>query len=118
MTPKDIEGWIEAWCNLWPADIVNNGRYIRNKPEHCVKKMITFCKNNQQYDKDTIFAATRMYLHEQHNKNWDYTKQSNYFISKLGEPSLLENYCDRAIRGKTQPAVEPPPLFSDMDNFI
>jgi hypothetical protein len=100
MTPKEIEGWIEDWCNLFPKDVEFGGYKIRSDSKYCIKKMLTFCKEHKDYTKDNIFAATRMYLHEQLAKNWAYTKQATYFISKLGQPSLLEAYCERVVAGK------------------
>lgn len=97
MKPQD---WIEEWLELWPADKEFNGYKFKSKAKDCVNKMVKFCKDNPAYTKEVIFAATQMYLKQQEQKNWEYTKQATYFISKLGEPSVLEAFCIKIINGQ------------------
>ena len=94
-TTATLNAWIENWCALYPADAEFNGRRLRSKPKDCLNKMIKFCKDNPLYTKNIIFAATQLYLQEQEAKDWQYTKQATYFISKMGQPSLLEEYCEK-----------------------
>lgn len=94
-TAATINTWIEDWCALYPADAEFNGRKLRSKPKDCINKMVKFCKDNPLYTKSIIFAATQLYLNEQEAKDWAYTKQATYFISKMGQPSLLEEYCEK-----------------------
>lgn len=117
MTQKEIESWIEEWCNLFPADVEFSGYKIRSDSKYCIKKMLTFCKVNKSYTKDNIFAATRMYLLEQYAKNWAYTKQATYFISKVGQPSLLEAYCDKIVNGRRSAIIDNPE-YNSINDFI
>lgn len=95
--------WIEEWLELWPDGIHSGGLPIKSKPKDCIKKMQKFCKDNKQYNKDCIFAATKLYLSEREKDNYKFTKRATYFISKLGEPSLLEAYCDKYLAIKNKP---------------
>jgi hypothetical protein len=101
--PATINAWIEEWCALYPANVEFNGRKLRSKPKDCLNKMIKFCKENPLYDKSAIFAATKLYLQEQEAKDWEYTKQAIYFISKIGQPSLLEQYCEKIKQNNKPP---------------
>lgn len=106
---EDPKKWIEQWCLIYPENVEFNGYKLRSKPKDCINKMVKFCKTHKEYDKNTIFAATEMYIKQQEQKDYEFTKQAHYFISKLGEPSLLENFCNRIINGtvsQTQPQIE------------
>lgn len=108
--------WIDAWCNLFPEDVTSGGYNVRSKPEDCIKKMQKFCKLKPEYTKDIIFQATITYLKEQYAKGWAYTKVSTYFINKLGQASLLEEYCERILQGV--PTKIEPPTYNSIDEFI
>lgn len=113
--------WIEDWCSLYPADAEFNGRKLRSKPKDCLNKMIKFCKDNPNYTKSIIFAATTLYLEEQEEKDWAYTKQATYFISKIGQPSLLEEYCEKIADNQTVTITEKIPQtqgFNFQNDFI
>lgn len=97
---EPVVNWIEEWVELYPEDAEFNGRLLRSKVENCVTKMQKFCVKYPQYTKDVIFAATKMYIEAQRQKGFEYTKQSTYFIGKLGEPSVLQEYCERVINNK------------------
>lgn len=96
---EPVQKWIEEWNNIYPEDAMFNGRKLRVKTDYCINKMQKFCKANPQYTKDVIFAATKKYIDEQALKDFQFTKQSCYFIGKQGEPSLLEQYCQKVLIG-------------------
>lgn len=96
-TEKTISEWIEEWTLLYPQNIKWNGMYLRAKPAEVLKKMVNFCKTFPQYTKPIIFAATKAYLEQQKNKNWEYTKRASYIIDKKGEPSVLEHFCEMQL---------------------
>lgn len=104
MTPKEIETWIDEWVLLYP-DIEWNGRKLRSPTKYCINKMLKMCKSNPSFTKEVIFAATNQYLAEQEAKNWEYTKQSTYFINKLGQPSVLEEYCNKILEEQQRQPV-------------
>lgn len=79
-----VQDWIDEWVALYPKNIYWNGHPLRTPAKYCVNKMQKLCKNNPNYTKDIIFAATKLYLKEREAKNWEYTKQATYFISKIG----------------------------------
>jgi hypothetical protein len=111
----NVKDWIDDWCNLWP-DVQFNGYKLKSKPKECLNKMIKFCKENKNnYTKDTIFAATTLYLNQQEQKNWEYTKVSTYFISKVGQPSLLEAFCERVNSTETITPYNLQGLFNEND---
>lgn len=116
MEPKEIKEWIEDWVTLYP-DIEWHGNKLRSKSKDCINKMLKFCKLNPTITKDVIFAATNLYLDKQEKKNWEYTKQSTYFISKLGQPSLLEQHCDE-ILAKQQEAEHQDYQIQERTDFI
>ncbi len=113
---NNVISWIDEWVTLYPKDIEFNGRLLRSTVKDCVNKMQKFVKDNPNYTKDVIFAATKRYLAEQESRNWAYTKQSTYFISKLGEPSVLANYCEKILAG-IKP-VEVIPDYNQIDDYI
>jgi hypothetical protein len=108
--------WIQGWCNLFPEGVRSGGYNVRSKPEECIKKMQNFCKQHPDYTEKIIFEATIAYLKEQYTKGWEYTKVASYFISKLGQPSLLEQYCERILQGV--PTKIEPPTYNSIDEFI
>jgi hypothetical protein len=118
MTQKEVESFIEDWCNLWPPFAEWNGYKLKSKPKDCLNKMVKFCKENPTYTKNIIFEATKNYLVEQYNKDWAFTKQATYFISKVGQPSLLESYCEKITHNVTVSTNEitfTEPIFSSND---
>lgn len=116
MTEKEIQDFIEEWVLLYPENVKFNNYLLRSKAKDCVNKMIKLCKDNPHYTKELIFAATKKYLAEQKQRNWAYTKQATYFISKIGQPSLLAQYCDELISGKQ--AIDIPLAYDEGDAFI
>lgn len=115
MKPQE---WIDEWCNLYPSDVEFNGHKLKSKPKECLNKMLKFCKDNPLYTKDVIFAATQRYVEEKKAVNWEYMKQSTYFISKMGQPSLLENYCEKIVSGVKANITESIPEYNFGDDFI
>lgn len=100
---EQVKDWLDSWCNLWPENVEFGGYKIKSKPKECLRKMEKFCKDNPKFTKDIIFKATTNYLEEKAFKDWAYIKQSTYFISKQGQPSLLENYCEKLVLYDTVP---------------
>lgn len=109
----NINIWIEDWVNLFPEEAEFNGYKIKSKSKDCLKKMLKFVKDNPIYTKDIIFAATKQYIEEKRLVNWEYMKQSTYFISKIGQPSLLEQYCEKIINN-----VKPKEIYNFDYNII
>lgn len=102
MNPSE---WIEEWLLLWPAEIKSGGETIRSKAKYCVNKMIKWCKQHPQYDKNAIFAATKAYLAERKAENYFGVRRAMYFIDKQGAGSTLETYCEDMKKHKQYPVT-------------
>jgi hypothetical protein len=103
-TPKikpQVE-WIEEWTELFPKDKKSNGHLIYNKPKDCVSKMQTFVKDNPNYTKELIFAATEAYLHEREEEDWAYTRTASNFIHHRVNGGLLATWCEKLINEKKE----------------
>lgn len=109
--------WITEWLELFPEDAEFNGYKLRSKEKDCINKMLKFVKDHPIYTKDIIFAATKQYIQEKKIQNWEFTKQATYFISKVGQPSLLEIYCDKIIAG-VKPKETYNIEYNPIDDFI
>lgn len=103
ITLNEIVDWLEKWLAIFPPDhYVATDGYVRGKAStDLVKKMQKFCKANPTYTKETIFAATRMYVLSKKPVNFAYIKRPIYFIHKQTEGSLLEAYCEKVLAGET-----------------
>lgn len=127
MTNKEIEDFCPGWNNLYPPNLEFNGLKLRSPLNEVVKRMLKFCKDHPTYTKELIFAATQTYISEKAKQNYEYMKRSMYFISKLGEQSLLEAYCEklneRYTASKLPENVAKYPItieqaYNEMDDFI
>lgn len=86
-----VEGWIKEWSDLWKGKS-SEGYYLSNPPKENLKRMLEFMTENPEFDKETIFAATKKYLNEKELVNFQYCKKSNKFITD-SEGSVLYGYC-------------------------
>ena len=116
-TMSNVKDWLREWLELFPQEAEFNGYKIRSKERDCINKMLKFVKDFPNYKKDIIFAATKRYVEEKKAQNWEFMKQATYFISKVGQPSLLEAYCEKILSGEEtkQPYV---PDFNPINDFI
>jgi hypothetical protein len=99
-----VDLWFDDWIALWPAEVKSGGESIRTQAKYCINKMVKFCKDHPQYDKERIFAATKLYLEQKRQADWFGVRRATYFISKQGAGSDLEVYCAEVDK----PAVPPP----------
>lgn len=114
---EDVNTWIDSWCAIYPPEAEFNGNKLQAKGKDVVNKMQKFCKDHPQYTKDIIFAATKLYIKEQYERDWQYTKMATYFISKLGQPSPLEAYCSKYVAWCNSP-IDDIPAYYPIDEFI
>jgi len=91
-----IGTWIDDWYNLFPSKVRSGGYPVRCDKRGCFKKMIKFCKDNPDYNKDIIFEATKFYITSAKNKDYQYMKLAPYFIEKDGI-SMLAGECENII---------------------
>lgn len=100
-----VEIWIKDWLKLWPTKRAD-GTLIRSGSGVCKNKMNIFVKNNPEFTKEVIYAATRLYLEGEAERGWQYTNAASNFISKQEAPrsivrdSKLEAYCNLVLSGE------------------
>lgn len=98
---EDVSEWVQDWINLFPQEKVE-GRYLRSSKFECTDRLRWFIKE-YQFNKDTIFKATKEYLKSQVNSNTGhmYTRNASYFIfkgrSKQDRTSDLATWCERVL---------------------
>ena len=101
----DIALWISEYVDLFP---IKNGenRQLRMHELTAEGKMCQFIKR-YKYAKDTILAATALYIREQdmNDPGHKYTKNSNNFIQKYGTgiESELASWCKRYLETEHEP---------------
>lgn len=117
ITPKEVEGFMEDWLKIFPPDrYVPTDGYVRGKVNKAlVNKMQKWVKENNSYTKETIFAATRMYVLSKKPVNFAYMKRPIYFIMKQGEDSMLEAFCDKVLAGEK---ISEHNEYNPVDEFI
>ena len=117
---EDTDGWTGEWRELWPTrgQLADDGFRIsydiRSSQKAIDKKMKSFLRDfysrlsdvtgkiKEEKKIELIFHATKLYLEEQRQKGWEYTKKAMYFIEKNGD-SVLEHYIRRIINGDEAP---------------
>lgn len=119
-----VEEWIDEWTALWPAEVKSGGESIQTKAKYTVNKMVKWCKKHPQYDKDTIFAATKLYISERRAENYFGIRRAIYFIDKLGVGSALEDFCEKIMENLSNKMIKgannimPPPEYNPINDFI
>jgi hypothetical protein len=93
---ESVDSWITDWIKLFPEGEIN-GRYLRINKKECLVKMSWFMQN-YEFDKQTIFNATKTYLDTQERgpHGHMYTRNSSYFISKQQGSSKADKVSDLA----------------------
>lgn len=84
--------FIEEWFELWPKGIKSGGYYVKTDKNGCKKNLEKFIKNHPNLSKETILKATKKYIEDMKDRNYQYIKLAPYFIYK-DNISLLEGYC-------------------------
>ena len=95
---EKLDKWLLNWLSLWPTQILP-GRYrVSGNSMECKKRMGRFMRNFPQYTPEIIMEATRIYLKNQENNGWAYTKKNAKFIYD-SETSTLEQECEAYVNG-------------------
>lgn len=84
--------FINDWFELWPKGIKSGGYYVKTDKNGCKKNLEKFMKNHPNLSKETILKATKKYIEDMKDRNYQYIKLAPYFIYK-DNISLLEGYC-------------------------
>lgn len=90
--------WIEEYYNLFPKGVKSGGFYVRTSIVDCSNKMFKFLKDNPQFTKDIVLAATKNYIKDCELRHYDKMKLAPYFITKEGT-SMLSGYCEAYVQG-------------------
>lgn len=91
-----LTAFTNKYRELWPKMMLPSGVYARASMTELRTQLTKFLKT-YKYDQETILKATSVYLEEKEADGFEYTKNSYYFISKKGEPSLLAMYCEKVL---------------------
>jgi len=86
------DSFIDEWYDLWPKGIKSGGYYVKTDKNGCKKNLEKFMKNHPNLSKETILKATKKYIEDMKDRNYQYIKLAPYFIYK-DNISLLEGYC-------------------------
>lgn len=93
---------IEQYRELFPKIKLPSGKPARTNVK-VLENLFRWFFTEFDYDWETIFGATKMYLDEYEAKNWQYMRTSQYFIRKTNPDktfgSDLADYCDMFING-------------------
>jgi len=93
---------IEEYRELFPEGKIPSGKYARDAVKNLEVNFKWFFKIHE-YDWETILKATKRYVNEYRQKNYDYMRTSKYFIKKQEKDgsitSDLASYCDMIIKG-------------------
>jgi hypothetical protein len=93
---------IEKYRELFPKIKLPSGKPARTNVK-VLESLFRWFFIQYDYDWETIFGATKIYLDEYEANNWKYMRTSQYFIKKQNQDktfdSDLANYCDIFING-------------------
>lgn len=98
---------IKYYRELFPRGTLPSGAVSKQTVEQLKKKFIDFFKIYPNYEWPLIHIATEYYIFEKEKVNFDFMKNSGYFIDKFGT-SELANYCDLLLDSPEilEPALE------------
>ena len=98
---------IKYYRELFPRGTLPSGAVSKQTVEQLKKKFIDFFKTYPEYDWPLVHIATEYYIFEKEKVNFDFMKNSGYFIDKFGT-SELANYCDLLLDSPEilEPALE------------
>jgi hypothetical protein len=100
-TTEDVSTWIQSWIEIFPSTKIE-GRYLRTNKHECADRMRWFLKE-YEFDKETIFKATKAYIKSQESSQdgHRFTRNSSYFIfkgrTKHDRTSDLATWCQRVL---------------------
>jgi|32_taG_2_1085360.scaffolds.fasta_scaffold30657_2 hypothetical protein len=72
---------IDAYVKIFPNKKLSSGKYARI-PAKSLENGFRWFFENYNYDWQTIFTATQKYVNEYATKNYEYMRNSQYFLRK------------------------------------
>jgi len=99
---KDFVKLINGYREIFPAQKLPSGKPARNNVKALGSTFRWFFET-YEYDWNTIYKATKMYVNEYRDKDYLYMQTSQYFICKQDKHkvkhSTLADYCDMILEG-------------------
>lgn len=93
---------IRAYVELFPKGNLPSGKPARSNPKNLETNFRWFFETFD-YDWETVYGATKMYLDEFERNNFKYMRTSQYFVRKQNQDksfeSELANYCELYLSG-------------------
>lgn len=94
---KDFKDMVTQYRELFPKSKLPSGKLARNNVNTLIENFKWFF-STYDYTWDDVIKATKAYIKEYRNKDWQYMKTSQYFISKQDKHKVkvseLADYCD------------------------
>jgi hypothetical protein len=94
---KHFKEKVNAYRELFPKKKLPSGKLARNNVNTLIDNFKWFF-STYDYTWDDILNATKLYIKEYRNNDWQYMKTSQYFISKQDKHKVkvseLADYCD------------------------
>jgi hypothetical protein len=88
---------IEQYNLIFPNIKLPSGKYARSNVKN-LENAFRWFFDNYDYDWDTIFSASKKYIREYADNQYNYMRTSQYFIRKQEDGrqfmSELANYCE------------------------
>jgi hypothetical protein len=84
---------INYYRNLFPRGKLPTGAVSKTNVEGLKTKFLEFFKKYTSYDWTLVHLATEYYIFEKEKENFEYMKNSSYFIDKFGVSELADQ-CD------------------------
>ena len=84
---------IRYYRELFPTGTLPSGAVSRQSVAQLKDKFIKFFQTYPEYEWPVVHLATEYYIFEKEKVNFEFMKNSGYFIDKFGV-SELANYCD------------------------
>lgn len=87
---------LDTFINKFPINKLPSGKYARGNKKNIQENFMWFFQE-YNYDWETVFKATDIYIEEYFKKNYEFMRTAMYFIKKLKDgtaESELANYCD------------------------
>jgi len=88
------------YTNIFPSQKLSSGKYARSNPKNLENAFRWFFEN-YNYDWETVLSATKKYVLEYREINYQYMRTSQYFIRKQSTDktwdSDLADYCEMIL---------------------
>lgn len=96
----NFEDNIKKYTNIFPSIKLSSGKYARSNPKNLENAFRWFFEN-YNYDWETVLSATKKYVLEYREINYQYMRTSQYFIRKQNTDktydSDLADYCEMIL---------------------